>query len=64
MHKGVAIKEWRDLRAGYETMASPRPRERLLERALGAFDLFVLYDQQGDLDDVSCPTRLVNPHSC
>ncbi|KAL7905696.1 hypothetical protein GGI35DRAFT_471570 [Trichoderma velutinum] len=52
IHKHIAIQEWQSL------MLSPQPSSvRLageqLERALGAFDLFVLHDQRGDLDDIT-----------
>lgn len=33
-------------------LSDPRLESKQLERALGAFDLFVLHDQPGDLDDV------------
>lgn len=44
LHRKIAIEEWVKLRDG-----SPVP----LERALAAFDMFVLHDGEGDSDDVS-----------
>ncbi|KAH6653747.1 hypothetical protein BKA67DRAFT_535106 [Truncatella angustata] len=60
IHRSVAIEEW----AKYPTHAaridsdSMTPTERLrcgmkLERALGAFDMFVLHDNEGDMDEIS-----------
>lgn len=40
----MAVQEWVKLKDG-----QPVP----LERALAAFDQFVLHDQEGDLDEVS-----------
>ena len=40
----MAIQEWVKLKDG-----SPVP----LERALAAFDMFVLHNREGDFDDVS-----------
>ncbi|KAL8810125.1 MAG: hypothetical protein Q9200_002832 [Gallowayella weberi] len=44
VHRAKAIEEWVKLREG-----QPVP----LERALAAFDQFVLHDREGDLDEVS-----------
>lgn len=52
MHKGVAIEEWRNLRASHDPLDMSSLGKRRLERALGAFDMFVLHDQAGDFDDV------------
>ncbi|KAI0397492.1 hypothetical protein F5Y17DRAFT_414539 [Xylariaceae sp. FL0594] len=59
IHRSLAIEEW----AKYQHHAARRSsqqisnRERLncgmrLERALGAFDMFVLHDSPGDLDEI------------
>ena len=40
----MAIKEWLRIHHG---------KEQSLERALGAFDMFILHDRQGDFDEVS-----------
>lgn len=43
VHRSKALAEWRKVLHG----------ERVsLERALGAFDMFVLHDQYGDLEEV------------
>ncbi|RYO80616.1 hypothetical protein DL764_009877 [Monosporascus ibericus] len=60
IHRGLAIEEW----AKYQKHAARRldddapSSERLncgmkLERALGAFDMFMLHDNEGDLDEIS-----------
>ena len=43
LHRKMAINEWAKLRDG-ESVS--------LERALVAFDLFVLHDKEGDFDEV------------
>lgn len=43
VHRGKAIKEWRKVLDGESVN---------LERALGAFDLFILHDRNGDLNEV------------
>lgn len=48
----MAIEEWRKLRDENEP-SRPLVTGAQLERALGAFDMFVLHDQPGDLDDAS-----------
>lgn len=53
IHKHIAIQEWQSPMLSYQ-QSSIRLAGEQLERALGAFDLFVLHDQPGDLDDV-CP---------
>lgn len=52
IHRSIAIQEWHKLRLGYgspDAQAAGVP----LERALGAFDMFVLHDRFGDLDEIS-----------
>ena len=39
----MAIQEWSDLSQGKDVS---------LERALGAYDMFVLHDREGDYDEV------------
>ena len=51
IHRSAAIEEWHNIQIASET-AGGHQTNRLLERALGAFDMFVLHDQPGDLDDV------------
>jgi len=43
----MAIKEWADLADRAEVS---------LERALAAFDMFVLHDREGDFDEVPSPS--------
>ncbi|KAF4335001.1 hypothetical protein FBEOM_11155 [Fusarium beomiforme] len=50
IHRSIAIDEWHNIQLASSTH-SGQPQTRSLERALGAFDLFVLHDQPGDLDD-------------
>lgn len=40
VHRAIALEEWHNVAIGYSDS---------MERALGAFDLFVLHDQRGDL---------------
>jgi hypothetical protein len=48
----MAVPEWDKLRDGEHVG---------LERALGAYDMFVLHDREGDFDDVGCnPLSLTN----
>ncbi|KZF26066.1 hemimethylated DNA binding domain-containing protein [Xylona heveae TC161] len=44
LHRNIAIQEWCKLKEGQHVT---------LDRALGAFDMFVLEDREGDLEDVS-----------
>jgi F-box protein 21 len=44
LHRGIALEQWWRLSRG-DSIA--------LDRALGAFDLFVLHDRPGDLHEVS-----------
>ncbi|XP_044715513.1 transglutaminase-like superfamily domain-containing protein [Hirsutella rhossiliensis] len=52
IHRSTAIEEWHKLRRDRDSLDAHVAGVRL-ERALGAFDMFVLHDQFGDLDDVS-----------
>lgn len=54
IHRSIAIEEWHRLRLDRDSLDAQIAGVRL-ERALGAFDMFVLHDQFGDLDDVSLP---------
>lgn len=72
IHKEVAIREWaafaRDvvpvLRRSPGSVAS-RDMNAVVERVLAAFDMFVLHDQHGDIDEVGpgpCPvSQLPSP---
>ncbi|KAF4822245.1 hypothetical protein CGCTS75_v010789 [Colletotrichum tropicale] len=58
IRRGVAIQIWDSLRSSeaeeaWRTNQTPRVVPRRLERALAAFDMFVLPDDVGDVDDVS-----------
>lgn len=44
LHRSFAIEVWTKLREG---------KDAPLERVLGSFDMFVLYDRKGDLDEIS-----------
>ncbi|OAQ79159.1 F-box domain-containing protein [Purpureocillium lilacinum] len=52
IHRSIAIEEWHRLRLDRDSLDAQIAGVRL-ERALGAFDMFVLHDQFGDLDDIS-----------
>ncbi|KAK5995754.1 hypothetical protein PT974_04172 [Cladobotryum mycophilum] len=52
IHRSIAIEEWHSLQQVPEQHMSQVTGVQL-ERALGAFDLFVLHDQPGDLDDIT-----------
>lgn len=57
IRRGVAIQIWDSLRSSeaeeaWRTNQAPRVVPRRLERALAAFDMFVLPDDVGDVDDV------------
>ncbi|KJZ72408.1 hypothetical protein HIM_08211 [Hirsutella minnesotensis 3608] len=52
IHRSIAIEEWHRLRQDRDLPDAHIAGVRL-ERALGAFDMFVLHDQFGDLDDIS-----------
>lgn len=49
IHRSVAIAEWQRVRDRQRGNGS---NSRLLERSLTAFDMFVLYDDVGDIDEV------------
>ena len=50
----MAVKEWSKL----------KDREQiLLERALGAFDMFVLHDREGDFDEVGLASTFPRLHA-
>lgn len=63
VHKHAAIEEW-DCIAKSPQPSELRLKTRQLERALGAFDLFVLHDQPGDLDDVCPGPKLLVEYGC
>jgi len=46
VHRAKAVAEWYKLSKGEDVA---------LERALGSFDMFVIHDQHGDLQEVSTP---------
>ncbi|KAI1319571.1 hypothetical protein F5Y16DRAFT_390719 [Xylariaceae sp. FL0255] len=59
IHRSLAIGEWAKYQhhAALDFRQSPSNAERLscgmkLERALGAFDMFMLHDNEGDLDEI------------
>ncbi|KAI5466479.1 Transglutaminase-like superfamily-domain-containing protein [Mariannaea sp. PMI_226] len=52
LHRSLAIEEWHRTTTSGHTDAEHFP-DNTLERMLGAFDMFVLHDQPGDLDDIS-----------
>ncbi|KAF4512122.1 hypothetical protein G6O67_001302 [Ophiocordyceps sinensis] len=52
IHRSIAIEEWHKLRQDRDSLDAHVAGVRL-ERALGAFDMFVLHDEFGDLDHVS-----------
>ncbi|GAO16572.1 hypothetical protein UVI_02019900 [Ustilaginoidea virens] len=52
IHRSIAVEEWYRLRLDHDSLDA-QAASRRLERALGAFDMFVLHDQPGDLDDIS-----------
>ncbi len=47
MHRRIAVQEWSKLRESYASFDN-------LDGSLAAFDMFVLHDDKGDMDDVSC----------
>ncbi|KAF9873595.1 F-box domain-containing protein [Colletotrichum karsti] len=58
MRRGIAIQIWDDLRIAEaeesrRSSRTPKVVPRRLERALAAFDMFVVPDDKGDIDDVS-----------
>ncbi|KAJ3468438.1 hypothetical protein MRS44_002503 [Fusarium solani] len=51
VHRSLAVEEWHKIQmASADPGAHPSGFD--LERVLGAFDLFVLHDQPGDIDDI------------
>ncbi|KAL6356888.1 hypothetical protein LRP88_10501 [Fusarium phalaenopsidis] len=51
IHRSLAVEEWHKIQvASVDPGAHPSGFD--LERVLGAFDLFVLHDQPGDIDDI------------
>ncbi|EFZ03335.2 F-box domain-containing protein [Metarhizium robertsii ARSEF 23] len=50
IHRSIALEEWSRLGLDRDSLSAQDAAQRL-ERALGAFDMFVLHDQTGDLDD-------------
>ncbi|QLI68653.1 uncharacterized protein G6M90_00g062510 [Metarhizium brunneum] len=52
IHRSIALEEWSRLGLDRDSLSAQDAAQRL-ERALGAFDMFVLHDQTGDLDDIS-----------
>ncbi|KAF7542818.1 hypothetical protein G7Z17_g11247 [Cylindrodendrum hubeiense] len=52
IHRSLAIEEWHKMQP-LNTAPARHFSNSSLERALGAFDLFVLHDQPGDLDDIA-----------
>ncbi|KAG5984883.1 hypothetical protein E4U55_002811 [Claviceps digitariae] len=52
IHRSIAIEEWYRLGLDRGSLDA-QVAARRLERALGAFDMFVLHDQPGDIDDIS-----------
>ncbi|KAK2612111.1 hypothetical protein QQS21_001841 [Conoideocrella luteorostrata] len=52
IHRSIAIEEWYNLGLDRDLLDAQVATLRL-ERALGAFDMFVLHDQPGDLHDIS-----------
>lgn len=58
IHRSMAIVEWQRVR---DAERSNSPNSRLLERSLTAFDMFVLYDDVGDVEEVRI---LFNVYTC
>ncbi|KAM5352092.1 hypothetical protein ACJ41O_004815 [Fusarium nematophilum] len=52
IHRSIAVEEWHKLQSASPDSGA-HSSSYSLERALGAFDLFVLHDQPGDLDDIA-----------
>ncbi|KYK60701.1 F-box protein [Drechmeria coniospora] len=52
IHRSMAIEEWHQLRLDRDLLETQVAGVRL-ERSLGAFDMFVLHDQFGDMDNIS-----------
>lgn len=66
IRRGVAIQIWGDLRSA-EAVEARRPNQvpaivpGRLEHALAAFDMFVIQDDVGDVDDVDSPSGGITP---
>lgn len=58
IHRSIAIEEWYRLGLNGHSLNAhvADQRDQRLERSLGAFDMFVLHDQPGDIDDVWFPS--------
>lgn len=56
IHRSVAIEQW-------HALADPRLPDPDLEKLLGAFDMFVLRGEFGDLDDVGLFRLRIATHS-
>ena len=48
----MAVRQW--FQVTNSSPSDPFFVKPSLEKSLAAFDMFVLYDQRGDLDEVSC----------
>ncbi|KAI1826355.1 hypothetical protein F4861DRAFT_498031 [Xylaria intraflava] len=58
IHRSLAIEEWAKFQEYYRSGGDESSTQRLnggmrLERAIGAFDMFILHDNEGDLDEIS-----------
>ncbi|KAG6048856.1 hypothetical protein E4U39_006837 [Claviceps sp. Clav50 group G5] len=55
IHRSIAVEEWYRLGLNGHSLNThvADQRDQRLERSLGAFDMFVLHDQPGDIDDIS-----------
>ncbi|KAG6064335.1 hypothetical protein E4U32_000301 [Claviceps aff. humidiphila group G2b] len=55
IHRSIAVEEWYRLGLNGHSLNAhvADQRDQRLERSLGAFDMFVLHDQPGDIDDIS-----------
>ncbi|RSL67108.1 hypothetical protein CEP53_003135 [Fusarium sp. AF-6] len=59
VHRSLAVEEWHKIQvASVDPNAHPSGFD--LERVLGAFDLFVLHDQPGDIDDIHQIGRMLD----
>ena len=47
IHRDIAVQEWTNARESHSN-----PDEFQLERSLAAFDMFVLHDHEGDIEEV------------
>ncbi|KAG5945911.1 hypothetical protein E4U59_004963 [Claviceps monticola] len=55
IHRSIAVEEWYRLGLNGHSLNAHvvDQRDQRLERSLSAFDMFVLHDQLGDIDDIS-----------